>query len=93
METTAQVYIIEDDDAVRDSLQMVLESIDWEVKAYASADAFLSHYSEHIAGCIILDIRMPGMNGMPSSMAVMMVSGLKPGETPKVAPAFMASGT
>lgn len=63
MDTTC-VYIIEDDDAVRDSLQMVLESIGHETQAFASADSFLSAYNQDMAGCIVLDIRMPGMNGM-----------------------------
>lgn len=58
------VHIIEDDDAVRDSLQMMLESIGRQTKAFSNADSFLSSYSQDMAGCIILDIRMPGMNGM-----------------------------
>lgn len=64
MELTAHVYIVEDDDAVRDSLQMMLESIGRNVKAFASADDFLENYTQEMAGCIVLDIRMPGMNGM-----------------------------
>ncbi|WP_339668611.1 response regulator [Dasania marina] len=58
------VHIIEDDDAVRDSLQMMLESIGQKTKAFANADSFLSIYNQEMAGCIVLDIRMPGMNGM-----------------------------
>ncbi|WP_101760203.1 response regulator transcription factor [Oceanicoccus sp. KOV_DT_Chl] len=64
METPSRIYIIEDDDAVRDSLQMMLESIGREVMSFASADSFLASYSQDMAGCIVLDIRMPGMNGM-----------------------------
>jgi FixJ family two-component response regulator len=64
MEITAQVHIVEDDDAVRDSLQMMLRSVGREVQVFASADAFLADYSQDMAGCIVLDIRMPGMNGM-----------------------------
>lgn len=61
---TACVYIVEDDDAVRDSLQLMLESIGRVVIAYPSADQFLQAYSQDMAGCIVLDIRMPGINGM-----------------------------
>lgn len=61
---TACVYIVEDDDAVRDSLQLMLESIGRVVTAYPDADQFLQAYSHEMAGCIVLDIRMPGINGM-----------------------------
>ena len=58
------VYIVEDDDAVRDSLQMILESIGYQVSTFPNANDFLEAYSPELAGCIVLDIRMPGMNGM-----------------------------
>lgn len=64
MEYFSRVYIVEDDDAVRESLQMMLESVGREVVSFASADLFLEQYTENLSGCIILDIRMPGMNGM-----------------------------
>lgn len=64
MDIAACVHVVEDDDAVRDSLQMMLESIGYRVQAFASADSFLDAYSQDMAGCIVLDIRMPGMNGM-----------------------------
>jgi len=64
VEYTGRVYIVEDDEAVRDSLQMMLESVGRDVDVFASADMFLAQYSEQMAGCIVLDIRMPGMNGM-----------------------------
>ncbi len=63
-DSSARVYIVEDDDAVRDSLQMMLESVGRPVAAYDSADSFLRAYNQDMAGCIVLDIRMPGMNGM-----------------------------
>jgi RNA polymerase sigma factor (sigma-70 family) len=59
-----QVYVVEDDDAVRDSLQMVLESVGYGVTPFANANAFLDRYEPEMAGCLVLDIRMPGMNGM-----------------------------
>ncbi|AMO69719.1 response regulator [gamma proteobacterium BDW918] len=64
MTAEATVYLVEDDDAVRDSLQMVLESVGHKVASYSRADAFLEDYSVDMAGCMVLDIRMPGMNGM-----------------------------
>lgn len=64
MDLSPRVYIIEDDDAVRDSLQLMLESVGRETEAFNSADTFLNSYHPNMAGCIVLDIRMPGMNGM-----------------------------
>ncbi|MFT5889054.1 MAG: two-component system response regulator FixJ [Zhongshania sp.] len=64
MTIDAMVYLVEDDDAVRDSLQMVLESVGHKAVGYSRADAFLEDYSNDMAGCLVLDIRMPGMNGM-----------------------------
>jgi RNA polymerase sigma factor (sigma-70 family) len=64
MGSAARVYIVEDDDAVRDSLKMMLESIGRDVTSFASADQFLVAYNQEMAGCIVLDIRMPGTNGM-----------------------------
>lgn len=64
VDPAACVYIVEDDDAVRESLQMVLESLGQAVAAFPSANAFLKSYHPDMAGCLVLDIRMPGMNGM-----------------------------
>jgi FixJ family two-component response regulator len=59
-----QVYLVEDDEAVRESLQLVLESVGRSVQPYSSAAQFLEHWNPEMAGCLVLDIRMPGMNGM-----------------------------
>lgn len=58
------VYIVDDDDAIRDSLTWLLESVRLKVKSYATAQAFLDDYSEGACGCLIVDIRMPGMSGL-----------------------------
>lgn len=64
MVSTAYIHIVEDDDAVRDSLLMMLEANGHKVQTYACAEAFLAEFSQQLTGCIVLDIRMPGMNGM-----------------------------
>lgn len=61
---TARVYIVEDDEAVRESLQLILESIGYRVATYESANQFIEAWNAEMAGCLVLDIRMPGMNGM-----------------------------
>ncbi|WP_148862240.1 response regulator FixJ [Marinobacter fonticola] len=63
-ETTETVFVVEDDEAVRDSLELLLKSSDKGVMTYPSANVFLEDYSDDMAGCIVLDIRMPGMDGM-----------------------------
>ncbi|KPP97922.1 response regulator FixJ [Marinobacter sp. HL-58] len=63
-DTQQTVYVVEDDEAVRDSLELLLKSDGKPVRTYDNANAFLKDYSDKMAGCIVLDIRMPGMDGM-----------------------------
>lgn len=58
------VFIVEDDNAVRDSLIELSSSVGIEAKGYASAQAFLEDFDPNMQGCILLDIRMPGMSGL-----------------------------
>jgi FixJ family two-component response regulator len=57
------ISVVDDDESVRESLQSLLRSVGFAVKVFASAEEFLN--SEHRAhtDCLILDVRMPGMNG------------------------------
>jgi len=61
---SSTVYIVDDDEAVRDSLRWLLEANSYRVRAYASAEAFLADYSEDQLGVLIVDVRMPGMSGL-----------------------------
>lgn len=58
------VYVIDDDKAVRDSLCWLLESINLKAIPYDSGKQFLDDYSIHMHGCLLLDIRMPGLSGL-----------------------------
>lgn len=58
------VYIVDDDEALRDSLIWLLESTGFKATAFDSAEAFLAAWSPHMSGCLVLDIRMPGMSGL-----------------------------
>ena len=58
------VYIVDDDAAVRDSLGLLLSLHGYRTAFFADADAFLGVCFEQMAGCIIIDIRMPGMDGL-----------------------------
>ena len=58
------VFLVDDDDAVRDAIRALLTASDLNVRAFASAEQFLRFYQPSMAGCLLLDIRMPGMSGL-----------------------------
>lgn len=58
------VYIVDDDEAVRDSLSVLLESRTYAVKSFGSAAEFLAAAPSLPVGCLIVDIRMPEMDGL-----------------------------
>ncbi|MDQ6957579.1 MAG: response regulator [Mariprofundaceae bacterium] len=58
------IYIVDDDEAIRDSLSLLLESEGLKARAYAGARKFLDGFEAPSLACILLDMRMPGMNGM-----------------------------
>ncbi len=58
------VYVVDDDEAVRDSLQWLLEGKDYRVRCFDSAESFLSRYDAREVACLIVDIRMGAMNGL-----------------------------
>lgn len=62
--TEQQVFIIDDDEAVRDSMSMLLDTVDLSHLCFASAVEFLEFYDGTQHGCLVLDIRMPGMSGL-----------------------------
>jgi two-component system response regulator FixJ len=64
MARRGNVYVIDDDDAMRDSLQFLLDSADFEVRLFESAQAFLDALSTVEFGCVVSDIRMPGIDGI-----------------------------
>jgi two-component system response regulator FixJ len=61
---TTKVFIVDDDDAVRDSLKMLLECYGIDVEEYASARDFLRHYRPVVRQCLILDQHLPGISGL-----------------------------
>jgi len=58
------IYLVDDDEALRDSLAWLLESQGFKVAAFASAEDFLKAWRPEINGCLLLDVRMPGMSGL-----------------------------
>ena len=58
------IYVVDDDEAVRDSLQWLLEGKDYRVRCFDSAESFLSRYDPREVACLLVDIRMPGISGL-----------------------------
>jgi FixJ family two-component response regulator len=56
--------VVDDDEAVRDSLQWLLEGKDYRVRCFDSAESFLSRYDPREVACLLVDIRMPGISGL-----------------------------
>jgi two-component system response regulator FixJ len=84
MPPNSLVHVIDDDDAVRESLEFLLRTAKIEVRTYDSANAFLKAMSGGGTGCIVTDVRMPGMSGVDllrqlkargSTMPVIVITG------------------
>lgn len=58
------IFIVDDDEAVRDSLRWLLEANGYRVKSFAGAEEFLGEYEPEQVGVLIADVRMPGMSGL-----------------------------
>jgi two-component system response regulator DctR len=58
------VFIVDDDAAVRDSIQELVESVGLRAESYASGQAFLDHFQPERPGCLVLDVRMARMSGL-----------------------------
>lgn len=64
MSNKATVVVVDDDEAVRDSLETMLEAEGFAVEAFADADRFLEGYRPMPNSCLLIDVRMPGMDGI-----------------------------
>jgi FixJ family two-component response regulator len=60
----AIVFIVDDDASVRDSLRWLIESVQLQVECYGTAQEFLNGYKNQQTGCVVLDVRMPGLSGL-----------------------------
>ena len=62
--TGPTVYIVDDDNAVRHSLEWLLTGDDFTIRTFASASEFLDAFDPGQPGCLVVDVRMPGMTGL-----------------------------
>jgi RNA polymerase sigma factor (sigma-70 family) len=89
------VFVVDDDDAVRNMIGQLVEAVDLNAETFSSAQEFLDSYDPARPGCLILDVRMPGMSGMKLQeelvernicLPIIFVSGH--GDVPMAAEAF-----
>ena len=91
------IHVVDDDDGMRKSLCWLISSVGLECRAHVSADAFMAGFNDKRPGCLLLDIRMPGLSGLDlqqvlqrldSSLPVIFLTGH--GDVPMAARAFKA---
>lgn len=63
-ETLGTVYVVDDDEAVRDSLKWLLEANDYRVEIYDSGESFIANFDQNAIAILVLDVRMDGMSGL-----------------------------
>lgn len=64
MSNLGKVFIVDDDEPVRDAVGMLLDTVDIEYQAFGDAQEFLAAFTLELRGALVLDIRMPGMSGL-----------------------------
>lgn len=77
------IYLVDDDDAVREALALLLKSVGLRAEGFASPQQFLAQHDRHGIGCVVLDVRMPGISGLDvldtlaagSDLPVIMLTG------------------
>jgi FixJ family two-component response regulator len=58
------VFVVDDDISVRESLELLIQNEGWQPKTFASAQEFLDHRRAEVPSCLVLDISLPGLNGL-----------------------------
>jgi FixJ family two-component response regulator len=64
MDARETVFIVDDDEAIREGLFNFLEAVGISARSYATAEGFSAHWSDEMAGCLLLDARLPGIGGV-----------------------------
>lgn len=76
--SSGRVFIVDDDDAVRKSLQLLFKTVGIDTQGFHSGDEFLDEYDNDWEGCIVLDIRMPGTSGLEVQRRLQQIGNTMP---------------
>ncbi len=63
-QVTSAVFVVDDDASVRDSVQSLLKSVGFHVEVFASTEEFMQAARPDVPSCLVLDVRLPGVNGL-----------------------------
>lgn len=63
-QSTPVVFVVDDDVSVRESLELLLQVAGWQAEMFSSAQAFLDHPAVMVPSCLVLDVNLPGLNGL-----------------------------
>jgi len=94
---TPIVFIVDDDVSVRESLELLVRNENWKPETFASAQEFLNHPRKLVPSCLVLDLSMPGLNGLelqkqlavePINTPIIFITGY--GDVPKTVQAMKA---
>ena len=64
MDAEARVFVVDDDAPTRESLKNLIRSVGLRVEVFASAQEFLDRPRPEVPGCLVLDVRLPGLSGL-----------------------------
>ncbi len=64
MPSSPIVYVVDDDNSLRQSMEWLVESLGLQIASFASAQEFLDQFDPKVPGCLVVDVRMPGMSGL-----------------------------
>jgi FixJ family two-component response regulator len=63
-DTIPMVFVVDDDISVRESLELLIRSADWQPETFVSAEEFLARPRVHVPSCLVLDVSLPDLNGL-----------------------------
>jgi len=93
------VFVVDDDVSVRESLELLIQNEGWQAETFASAQEFLNHPRAAIPSCLVLDVSLPGLNGLDlqqqlacerNALPIVFITGY--GDVPKTVQAMKAGG-